>query len=189
MLPKNFPMKLDTTEFSLLIPQLAQHYGMEKQMQLNVHNPTPPVMSNTNTTILIMLSPAIDFMVETAEGLNRAFTLNADLELGIAASFTSNTTGLYIVPTINQSDTKFTKFDDSNSVIGALDLESVETGFNGILTLIARFVDDYIDTRGGIYIKLPSFLQLKDLDIKSETGILEIDATPIPQLIADFLNN
>ena len=48
-----------------------------------------------------MLAPAIDFMVETTEGLSRAFTLNADLELGIAATFTSNSTGLYITPVID----------------------------------------------------------------------------------------
>ena len=189
MLPANLPIKLDTTQFSLLIPQLSQHYGLEKQMQLNVHNPTPPVISNSNSTIQIMLAPDIDFLVETADGMDRAFTLNTDLELGIAAGFTSNTTGLYILPTIDTTDTKFTKFDDSNSVIGDLDLNQVEVGFNEILTLIGRFVDDFIDARGGVYINLPSWLQLKDLDIKTETGILEIDATPIPQLIADFLNN
>jgi len=69
-----------------------------------------------------MLAPNIDFLVETADGMDRAFTLNTDLELGIAAGFTSNTTGLYILPTIDTTDTKFTKFDDSNSVIGDLDL-------------------------------------------------------------------
>lgn len=158
MIPSNIPIKLDTTEFSLLIPALAKTYGLGKQIQLDLSLPEPPVISITDNEIAVMLPPDIDWMVETDSGLVRAFTLNSDLELGVDATFTSNSTGLYIVPTLDASNSKFTKFAVTNSAIGDIDMTELENGIDELIDLIANLLDKFIDSRGGVLVPLPSWL-------------------------------
>ena len=181
VVPSSFPIKLSTTSFGLICPGLVTKYGYGKDIELNIHVDTAPSVSITNQLVSVDLAPSIDFMVDNNGAYERAFTLETGATLALNATISANTTDVFIAPYVDNSNSHFTRFAYSDSVIGAIELASIEGALNEAIYIAANIVNEYIREKGGVPIKLPSFLELDDFTLKYSNGFIEIDAEPIPE--------
>ena len=181
MVPSTFPIKLSTTSFGLICPGLVKKYGYGKDIELNIHVDTAPSVSITDELVNADLSPSIDFMVDNNGTYERAFTLETDLVLGLNATISANVTDVFIAAYVDNSNSHFTRFAYSDSAIGPIELANIEGALNEAIYIAANIVNEYIREKGGIPIRLPSFIELDDFTLKYAKGFIEIDAEPIPE--------
>lgn len=168
-LPPEFPIKMNTDEFALFIPQLRNHFGAGKPISFNLTPNTQSGLPTYQTNETILLSGSVDFEISCKpddSGWQHAITFTLTISANATAWVTNNIASATVLSLNLDSITV------ANSAIGPIDLQALETFLS---TAIAGFLPQANEYLSEVSLPLLDhilvFSVLKD-DAEVETGYL-----------------
>lgn len=167
-LPPQFPMKMNTDEFTLFIPQLRNHFGANKPLAFfitpNEKAGLPTYMTDGNVSMSAAANLQIKCNPDT-RGWQPAITFTIAVSGNFTAWITNNIGSATIL------SLELDSIEVASSAIGPIDLSALATFLRAAISGFIPQVNDYL---GEVALPLSHILMFSVLqdDVEVETGYL-----------------
>ncbi|OMJ96324.1 hypothetical protein SteCoe_59 [Stentor coeruleus] len=177
-MPKNIPYTFTTTGLSKVVPNLAKVYGANLPVDLQC-----AVYKVPNIDIQVTVSASLDvncnFIVRVGPNAKiTAFTIITQIITQFSASINNQNGGIYMIASLDNTNTEFSEFSLLNSNIGVFSLTKLAGAFNYYMYALVLKANTMLETTG-IRLPLPEGIQVQKAAFNIYQGAAEIDFQPV----------
>lgn len=177
-MPKNVPYTFTTTGLNKVAPNLATVYGANLPVDLQCSAYKVPKI-DIQTTVSATLDVNCNFIVRVGpDAKATAFTIITQLSTEFTANIKNQDGGIYMIVSLDNTNTDFSTFSLLNSNIGVFSLTKLAGAFNYYIYALVLEANNMLETTG-IRLPLPEGIQVQKAAFNIYQGATEIDFQPI----------
>lgn len=176
--PVTFPYTFTTTGLNKLIPGLVSTYGPNLPVDLQCSVYKIPIV-NIQDAVEVTVGTSCNFIVLVSSSIKvTAVTLLAEFDTNFLATISNQNEGIYIIGSLDNTNTEFTNFSIINSQVGIFSTDGLAKAINWYTYYVILKANSVLQDQG-IRLPLPEGITVTKTTFNLYPGAVEIGFEPI----------